>query len=245
MDKYRFIDLFAGIVGIRIPFDELGCECVFSAEIDTDACRTYEANFGINPYCDITKLDEHDLPDHEILLAGFPCQAFSIIGNRRGFEDARGTLFFDIARILAVKKPKTFLLENVKQLTTHDNGNTFRTILSILDDLGYHVHWKVLNALDYGLPQKRERIMIVGFRDDVPFDFPEPLESYPPLSSILMPNDEVDKSFFASERIVQKRMESMPNPRNPRPYGMRTRAGTSPHCRTHAHSEQVHRTTSS
>jgi DNA (cytosine-5)-methyltransferase 1 len=211
VNKYRFIDLFAGIGGIRLPFDEAGCECVFSSEIDKGACETYYANFGHVPYGDITKIEACDIPDHDILLAGFPCQAFSIIGKRGGFGDTRGTLFFEIARILAEKQPRAFLLENVKQLCSHDGGKTFQTILRILDELGYHVHWRVLNALDYGLPQKRERVMIVGFRDNLRFEFPDPVAKYTPLSELLFPDCDVDRSYFASDRITSKRRASVEN----------------------------------
>lgn len=206
----RFIDLFAGIGGIRIPFDELGYQCVFSSEWDKAACETYAANFGEYPEGDITKIAEKDIPPHDLLLAGFPCQAFSIMGKMQGFADTRGTMFFEIERILAYHKPPYILLENVKQLTTHDRGRTFMVILSRLEKLGYSVKWKVLNALDFGLPQKRERVIIVGFRDETDcfrfnFDFtPQPHS----LSDILEKDEDVDKSLFASTRIVQKRLES-------------------------------------
>lgn len=206
----RFIDLFAGIGGIRIPFDELGYQCVFSSEWDKAACETYAANFGEYPEGDITKIAEKDIPPHDLLLAGFPCQAFSIMGKMQGFADTRGTMFFEIERILSYHKPPYILLENVKQLTTHDRGRTFMVILSRLEKLGYSVKWKVLNALDFGLPQKRERVIIVGFRDETDcfrfnFDFtPQPHS----LSDILEKDEDVDKSLFASTRIVQKRLES-------------------------------------
>ena len=161
----KFIDLFAGIGGIRIPFDEMGYECVFSSEWDEKACKTYQANFGDTPHGDITKISAEDIPSFDICLAGFPCQAFSIMGKMQGFADTRGTMFFEIERILSYHKPKAILLENVKQLVTHDKGRTFKVILERLDKLGYHVKYQVLNALDFGLPQKRERVIIVGFRD--------------------------------------------------------------------------------
>lgn len=205
----KIIDLFAGIGGIRIPFQEMNAECVFSSEIDKHACATYQANFGEYPYGDITKIKASDIPDHDILLAGFPCQAFSIIGKMNGFEDTRGTLFFDIERIMRVKKPEAFLLENVKQLATHDGGRTFAVILDTLRKLGYFVHWKVLNALDYGLPQKRERTIIVGFKNNYKFKFPSPLSCYKSLAEILEPDDSVDLSYFASEKIVDSRLKSI------------------------------------
>lgn len=206
----KFIDLFAGIGGIRIPFDELGYKCVFSSEWDKAACDTYEANFGERPAGDITKIQAEDIPPHDLLLAGFPCQAFSIMGKMKGFEDTRGTMFFEVARILSHHHPKAILLENVKQLTTHDKGRTFKTILEVLSELGYHVKWNVLNALDFGLPQKRERVIIVGFRDIkqyYKFDFNFKKTPYS-LSNILEKDEDVDKSLFASERIVNKRNAS-------------------------------------
>ena len=128
----RYVDLFAGIGGIRIPFDELGAQCVFSSEWDKAACKTYAANFGDIPSGDITKIAAEDIPPHQLLLAGFPCQAFSIMGQMKGFDDTRGTMFFEVARILDYHKPKAVLLENVKQLTTHDRGKTFETIKATL-----------------------------------------------------------------------------------------------------------------
>lgn len=174
--SFSFIDLFAGIGGIRLAFEKQGGVCVFSSEIDPWAVKTYEANFGETPAGDITKIDADDIPDFDVLLGGFPCQAFSQAGRRKGFEDARGTLFFEIARILKAKKPKAFFLENVRGLLSHDKGKTFKTIYTILtEELGYKVYYKVLNAKDFGVPQNRQRIMIVGFLDhEVEFSFPEP-----------------------------------------------------------------------
>lgn len=207
--KIKFVDLFAGIGGIRLPFEEMGYECVFSSEWDKAACDTYEANFGERPSGDITKIDEKDIPKHDLLLAGFPCQSFSIMGKMKGFEDTRGTMFFEIERILKYHHPSVILLENVKQLTTHDKGETFKVILERLGALGYNVKWKVLNALDFGLPQKRERVIIVGFKDKSKcerFDFDFPKIDYD-LSKIIESDNLVDKSLFASEKIVQKRKE--------------------------------------
>ena len=207
MDNFNFIDLFAGIGGIRIPFEKLGGTCVFSSEWDKHSQQTYAHNFGEIPAGDITKIDEADIPDHDVLLAGFPCQPFSIIGDKQGFEDTRGTLFFDIARILKQKKPSAFLLENVKQLLTHDNGKTFAVIQEQLSRLGYTIYHKVLNALDFGLPQKRERIFIVGFREPIVFDFPTPIGAYKSLSEILESDEEIEPNLFASERIQKSRRE--------------------------------------
>ena len=207
MSNFRFIDLFAGIGGMRIPFEKLDGECVFSSEWDEHAQRTYYHNFSEMPKGDITKIDERDIPDHDILLAGFPCQPFSIIGEKQGFADTRGTLFFDIERILAEKKPSAFLLENVKQLASHDGGRTFAVIQSRLLNLGYTVYYEVLNALDFGLPQKRERVFIVGFREPIAFAFPRRNGNYKSLSGILEPDDKVDSSLFASEKIQKSRIE--------------------------------------
>lgn len=209
--RFTFIDLFAGIGGIRLPFSEMGYKCVFSSEWDKHAQTTYLANFGEMPFGDICKEStKRFIPDSfDLLLAGFPCQAFSIMGKMKGFEDTRGTLFFEVASLLKRHKPKAFLLENVKQLTTHDHGRTFKTILAALDELGYSYKWAVLNALDFGVPQKRERVIIVGFRDQgliEEFDFNFDKIPYD-LTAILQDDMEVDASLFASDNILQKRQE--------------------------------------
>lgn len=218
-DSFRFIDLFAGIGGIRLGFESVGGHCVFSSEFDKDACTTYEANFGEHPSGDITKIEAKDIPDFDILLGGFPCQAFSIIGKKEGFaNETCGTLFFDIERILTEKRPPAFMLENVRNLTAHDNGNTFRTIKKHLEALGYHVYAKVLNALDYGVPQKRERIFIVGFLDDVKFEFPAPVpvEERKTLVDILETN--VDRKYYVRDEIRLSRLERLKDKDYPRPY---------------------------
>lgn len=207
--RRTLIDLFAGIGGIRLPFNELGYKCVFSSEWDKHAQQTYLANFGEMPFGDITKEStKRHIPEHfDLLLAGFPCQAFSIMGKMRGFEDIRGTMFFEVATILERHKPEAILLENVKQLTTHNHGKTFSTILRILAELGYHVKWKVLNALDFGLPQKRERVIIVGFREakrSEAFNFDFDRKPYS-LNDILEDDSHVDAALFASDMILQKR----------------------------------------
>lgn len=180
--KFTFIDLFAGIGGFRIAMQNLGGRCVYTSEWDEQAKKTYEANFGEVPFGDITKeRTKKFIPDNfDVLCAGFPCQAFSIAGKRGGFEDTRGTLFFDVAEIIRRKKPKAFFLENVKGLINHDRGRTLKTILNVLrDDLGYYVpEPQVLNAKNFGVPQNRERIFIVGFRNDLgvnSFNYPDPL----------------------------------------------------------------------
>lgn len=209
--RFTFIDLFAGIGGIRLPFTEMGYKCVFSSEWDRHAQKTYLANYGEMPFGDICQPSTKSyIPEKfDLLLAGFPCQAFSIIGKMKGFEDTRGTLFFEVASILKQHKPNAFLLENVKQLTTHDHGRTFKTICETLTELGYHFKWSVLNALDFGLPQKRERVIIVGFKDKRMIEkFNFEFEKVPyNLSSILEDDSSVEPSLFASEAIVKKRLD--------------------------------------
>ncbi|MCI6562866.1 MAG: DNA (cytosine-5-)-methyltransferase [Bacteroidales bacterium] len=205
--KFTFVDLFAGIGGIRIPFTELGGKCVFSSEWDKAAQISYSYNFGEVPFGDITKINSDSIPKHDVLLAGFPCQAFSIIGKMKGFADTRGTMFFEVARILQHHQPKAILLENVKQLVSHDGGKTFKVILDTLAELGYSVKWKILNALDFGLPQKRERVIIVGFKsaaacEQFNFDFESIAYN---LASVLEDDKNVDSSLFASDMILDKR----------------------------------------
>jgi len=163
--KYKFIDLFAGVGGIRFAFEKNGCECVFSSEWDSNSQKTYFENFGEMPHGDITQVNEKDIPFHNILTGGFPCQPFSTIGKRQGFgHPTQGTLFFDIVRILKSKKPEAFLLENVAGLINHDSGNTFKQIVETLEkELGYWVKFEVLDSADFGVPQHRKRIYIVGF----------------------------------------------------------------------------------
>lgn len=162
--KWKMIDLFSGIGGTRLGFHLTGeTKVVFSSEIDKFSIKTYETNFGETPHGDITKISTNDIPNHDILVGGFPCQAFSQAGKKLGFEDTRGTLFFEIARILADKKPKCFLLENVRNLVSHDKGKTFKTILNTLKNLDYEVYYSLFKAKDFGVPQNRERIYIVGF----------------------------------------------------------------------------------
>ena len=178
--KFTFIDLFAGIGGFRLAMQNLGGKCIYSSEWDKEAKKTYKANFGETPFGDITKESTKSyIPDNfDVLCAGFPCQAFSIAGKRGGFEDTRGTLFFDVAEIIKRKKPKAIFLENVKGLVTHDNGKTLDVILNTLEELDYAVHVKIINAKNFGVPQNRERIFIIGFNKDKVdnynvFNFPE------------------------------------------------------------------------
>lgn len=213
MANVKYIDLFCGIGGFHYAIEDAAAklghtaECVFASDIDKEACEAYEANFGMYPAGDITKFNEREIPQHDILLGGFPCQAFSIIGGRKGFDDTRGTLFFDIARILREKQPSGFVLENVKQLKGHDNGRTLDVILSTLKEIGYDVQYKVLNALDFGLPQKRERIFIVGWKDKLNFDWDFEKKDMLPLSKIL--EKKVGDYYFASDMIKERRATSV------------------------------------
>lgn len=208
-NKFKFIDLFAGVGGIRIPFEELGGDCVFSSEWDKFSQQTYEANFGEIPHGDITEIDAKDIPKHDLLVGGFPCQAFSQAGLKKGFKDTRGTMFFEIARILDHHKPKAILLENVKGLRGHDKGNTFKTIISILNELGYQtLESTVLNAKHFGLPQNRERIFIVGYKKRVNFQFPQPPMIDTRLGDIL--DKKIPDKYTISDRLwegAQRRKE--------------------------------------
>lgn len=213
--EFTFIDLFAGIGGIRIAFERIGGKCVFSSELDESCQLMYETNFGHRPYGDITKIPSDFIPDHDVLTAGFPCQAFSIIGDMLGFADTRGTLFFEIERILDCKRPRAFLLENVKQLVSHDKGRTFRVILEKLGKLGYFVHFEILNGLNFGVPQKRERVIVVGFRENQPFRFPTNGLGVPlTLIDVLEPDEAINKKFFISKHIeskLKKRVKDAPD----------------------------------
>ena len=231
--EFKFIDLFAGVGGIRLPFQELGGECVFTSEWDKFSQKVYAANFGELPAGDITQISAKSIPNHDILLGGFPCQAFSQAGLKRGFNDSRGTMFFEIQRILAEKRPKAFMLENVKQLKGHDKGQTLKTILNILEGKGaqeipddvpmseeaknalsaklnYQVFYKVLRAADFGVPQNRERIFIVGFDldhfgNDLDFQFifkwPDPPRTPTKLGDILENSANVDSKYTLSEKL--------------------------------------------
>ena len=200
----KIVDIFAGIGGIRKGFEIAfngNIECVLTSEIDKHAQQTYIANFGSdNIYGDIKSIKEDDIPDHDILLAGFPCQPFSQAGLKKGFNDTRGTLFFDIERILIKKQPRAFLLENVKQLRTHDGGNTLKTIIEHLENAGYKVYYDVLAAKDFGVPQNRERIMIVGFLDhNINFKFPIAPRTKTRVGDILEKN--VSDKYTISDRL--------------------------------------------
>ncbi len=239
MYNFTFIDLFAGIGGFHIAAARNGGRCLMASEIDQPAREAYEANFGLIPDGDITKIKATDVPDHDMLCAGFPCQPFSIIGNRLGFDDMRGTLFFEIIRILQEKMPPMIVLENVKQLSTHNKRRTITRIIESLNILGYKTYFKVLNALDYGLPQKRERVIIVGFTNhEINYLWQPKKDKYKPLSEILEEN--VASKYFASDTIRKKRQASHKSKHKPAiwhenksgnvtsyPYSCALRAGAS------------------
>ena len=229
----KSIDLFAGIGGIRLAFQNLGVNCIFSSELDKFSQKTYAANFGELPYGDITKIPAFEIPTHDILMAGFPCQAFSQAGLKKGFQDTRGTLFFDILRILAAHRPRMFLLENVKQLRGHDKGRTLQTILSVLkgehtklpdnlsisaqsrkalsEKLDYWVDFKVLRSCNFGVPQNRQRVYIVGFDRNYygnidfenSFSWPKPTNIPTSVGQILQSHNEVDEKYTISQRLLE------------------------------------------
>lgn len=203
LSQLNFIDLFAGIGGIRLGFENAfnkQLSCVFTSEIDKFAIQTYKANFNEVPSGDITQIKESSVPKHDILLAGFPCQAFSIAGLKKGFEDTRGTLFFDIARIVDYHKPQILFLENVKGLLNHDKGKTFETIKKTLNNLGYKVYQQILNAKNFGVPQNRERVYIVCFLNhEISFKFPSPPNHLVEVGDIL--DEVVDSKYTISDRL--------------------------------------------
>jgi len=200
----NFIDLFAGIGGFRIALEKQKYNCVFSSEIDKYASLTYKENFGEVPHGDITKIDEKDIPEHDIICAGFPCQPFSISGKQKGFEDSRGTLFFDVARIINYHKPKIVFLENVANLKRHLDGETINTMIKILESMGYNVYHDILNASDFGVPQSRKRIYILGFRKDLnikKFKFPTAIKKDVALEDVLLV-DEKTKDYIINRKDV-------------------------------------------
>lgn len=207
---YRSIDLFAGIGGIRLGFEQAfgnDIKTVFVSEWDKKAVETYKANFDdkIDIAGDITEVNENDIPEHDILLAGFPCQAFSLAGHKKGFEDARGTLFFDVARIIKRHNPKVVFCENVKNLVNHDRGRTFKVIKEILEELGYVVFYKVLNSKNFGVPQNRERIYIVAFQKDIApntFEFPEKTDDTKVIKDIVEEH-EVSPKYYLSTAYLE------------------------------------------
>ncbi len=199
-----FIDLFAGLGGFRLALEDFGMKCVYTSEWDKPAQDVYEQNFGDRPDGDITKVNEKSIPAHDVICAGFPCQAFSISGKRQGFSDTRGTLFFDVARIAKHHKPKVLFLENVKNFAKHDNGKTLSVIEKTLKDIGYNVFYKVLNASQYGAPTTRQRIYLVCFRKDLNitnFQFPEPSNEQVKLRDFLQPDNQTTQFIIKRDDI--------------------------------------------
>lgn len=191
LNKFKFIDLFCGIGGFRIALESFGAQCVFSSDSDKDCQKVYELNFGEKPIGDIKKIKNKDVPNHDILCAGFPCQPFSISGKQKGFKDDRGNLFFDIAKIIKAKKPKIIILENVFHFAKHDNGRTLSTVKKIIEKNGYTFFWKVLNASEFGVPQSRKRTFMLGFSKKMKikdFNFPHPIDKEVSLSDVLENN---------------------------------------------------------
>ena len=224
LNNLSFIDLFAGIGGFHYALSSFGAKCVYASEWDESAKQTYFNNFNLVPDGDITKVNEKDIPTHDILCGGFPCQAFSISGKQKGFEDTRGTLFFDIARITEYHRPKVLFLENVKNLLQHDKGKTFKVICNTLQNLGYDVFFQILNTGDFGLPQHRERLYIVAFRKDLKnkksFCFPTPkiasclekvLENHPNNAKIIERDDIVINKNFQYNQTLFTDFKNYPN----------------------------------
>ena len=199
LEGLTFIDLFAGLGGFHIALESLGAKCVYANEWDLHAQEVYKTNFNMQPEGDITKVDEKAIPDHDILCAGFPCQAFSISGKRLGFQDSRGTLFFDVARIVKEKRPKVVFMENVKNFASHNGGKTMAVVKATMEELGYTFDYKVLNAVDYGIPQKRERVYMVCFRNDIDsseFSFPKPFKLMKHVEDFLLDDEDMVKHLY-------------------------------------------------
>lgn len=201
----KFIDLFAGIGGFHTALASFGAECVFASEWDKHAQKTYYENFGIMPDGDITKIEAEEIPSHDILCAGFPCQPFSISGKQKGFDDTRGTLFFDVARIAKYHQPKILFMENVRNFEKHDNGNTLKTVRETLNEIGYNLWHKVLNASHYGLPQNRERIYMIAVRKDIEleeFHFPEPTFEKVKLRDVILLDEDTEQYIINRDDMV-------------------------------------------
>ena len=232
MKKFTFIDLFAGIGGFRIAMEAFGGECVFSSEIDKFARLTYTTNFKDIPMGDITKIVVQDIPKHDVLCAGFPCQSFSISGKQTGFDNTSGTLFFEIARIADFLKPKVIFLENVANLRKHNDGKSIQVMASIIESLGYRVNYKILNASDFGVPQSRKRIYFVCFReglDSASFKFPNIIpENQCYLEDILLPNTKVKKYFLNLENktvVFKDKLETIEYKKRPIRIGIINKGG--------------------
>ena len=202
LNDISFIDLFCGIGGFRLALESFGAKCLFSIDNNKQAVKTYDTNFNSYAYGDITLLDEKDIPYHDILCAGFPCQAFSISGKQKGFEDTRGTLFFDVVRIAEYHKPKILFLENVGNLKNHDKGRTFKIIKNTLRSIGYNVYYEILNASKFGVPQARKRIYIIAIRKDIDnhnFKFPQETNELISIKEILLRNEECEEFMLQKE----------------------------------------------
>lgn len=228
LEGYKFIDLFSGLGGFRLALEYYRAECVFSSDIDDKVNAVYYKNFKDKPAGDITKIDAKDIPDHDILCAGFPCQSFSISGKKLGFNDSRGTLFFDVARIVKEKKPKVVILENVKNFTTHDNGNTLKVVEATMHELGYTFFYKVLNAVDFGIPQNRERVYMISFRKDLnikKFNFPISKSENINLKDILLKNSNIGKEIIMYEKGNIKEFPGKPKDRKPIRIGIIGKGG--------------------
>ncbi len=212
--SFTFIDLFSGIGGLRLCFEKVGGKCVMSSEIDKKAKTTYQRNFNEIPRGDILKIKSKNIPNHDFLLAGFPCQPFSFAGYRKGLKDTRGGLFFEIIRILKDKQPKGFLLENVKGILSLEKGKTFKHMISSLQNIGYKIHYEVLNSKDYGnIPQTRERIYIVGFLYETNFRFPKKTPLKKSIKDILFKNKQ-DLSFYYDKYDIYKILKKEIQKRN-------------------------------
>jgi len=219
---FSFIDLFAGIGGFRLALDDFGGTCVFSSEWDGNSQDVYLKNFGELPHGDITKIKENEIPEHDILCAGFPCQAFSISGKRLGFKDMRGTLFFDVARIAKHHKPDVLFLENVKNFAKHDNGNTLNAVLDVLGDIGYKPFYQILKSSDYGVPQARERIYIIAFRKDLgveDFKFPKQTSDVKIVKDILEKEPPKDCYINRADIKIYGKDKEVVDPRRPLQIG--------------------------
>ena len=214
LNGLTFIDLFAGLGGFRLALESCGAKCIYSSEWDKYAQEVYKMNFKDTPNGDITKVNEKTIPEHDILCAGFPCQAFSISGKQKGFKDSRGTLFFDVARIIKEKKPKVIFMENVKNFASHDNGNTLYVVKNIITNLGYDFYYDILNSLNYGIPQNRERIYMVCFRKDLnikKFSFPKPFKLNTFVENLLLAESEVTNLIIDRADLVLKNTEIKEN----------------------------------
>lgn len=225
MKKVSFVDLFCGIGGFRYALDAAGYNCVFSSDIDKDARATYQANFGTIPDGDITAIPPRNIPPHQILCGGFPCQPFSISGNQYGFADARGTLLYEILRIAGSHQPDVLFLENVRNYLSHAGGKTMATTLALMENAGYTVYYKVLNASDFGVPQKRERLYFVCFRKDLgvtDFTFPSPVSLDVAVEDILFPSGDPSLDDLVIERKDLRMADQLDHPRRNRPLRIGT-----------------------